>query len=1236
MGTLATVTGLQKIWIAEQGMWILVWSCCDGDLDVNHRICYCVVSSPAEFHPENGQFILAASSADGDKPTFAFVYGVPYALESAQGIVKVYYHDLNCALGWPRQATGEEDSTDITGKDPVQGFALEGHFMIGNLTQGPILWGIKKGTCHNNASPVLEVTDIGDKNFSEGSMGSGDTGYSAPTGTMLVEYQRDNCGRVKIDDDGKPLFAQIDDSAGDTAQNFKIGYLGLTFKKDYYGMGIHGWIGSAAKVETPFLVIDIGADDNGDPQCGVISNSHVVNIPDKDSYEVLNDGWGLLADDVTSSDPNAIPVNSLWPGDKIWISFHFDDQGNLLTKDTCINYGPVGTQSDSEENVQWEKYPDPVEFNVDENPYQKYYHQIIAEVTDPEQDPRPGIFFSHTGDKTPDGQMLDRQQDIQITQLLFTNLSLVNAHTTEEADVPGLPIMVVLPYNYPGTNIDGSAEEINEETADIKTPWEFGIADPKLTPFQVIKVIGGNIGVNPNSHLFNSSDKDVYEIANNDWGLLLNNYQKNDTNSINPNNLEVGDKIWLQITFTADNNITDISIESGPDDKSDSPWERFPDPIFIDTTNPDEAYQKYYYQVIAEVTDPEQDPRPGMVITKTKDNTGTEDELGNDIQITQLLFTNLLLTNAWTTEDADQPNLPIKVAIPWNGPVTSANGSSEEINEESDIVTPWQFSGLGQEEFFPFKVITRTETNESGDPIYYYGVIYHSLLLISSSYTENQTISGLLSSDTPSNDDEGWILWNVSEDIVWLELDVSDFSVTGASITSWSTGNDFGGGEVENDGGLPPNQSKARIVIAKITVGNDGEPIIDQRVRTHLQMVPSIEDSKDESGGNEQKLNCIVPVAFPGEEAVPDWLQTYGDDENGFTVVLGEGEGSFVNTDSLPAQIREFELKAGDEDSGMYFHWLLGDETDSNDIFFWQHYNDSYANGIRMSVYDYPQLVLTDQADEPDNNNTAKLDVANGPELDLRDDDNNLIRIDINADPELLMTDDRIEEFSSNYIYATLSDTDPRIIVATSDYGFGVHASYLNIHLDADNDVFLGLDENTGDHKLTITKDSDAVELYPTYLQFGDGSNCFLGESSVEGGSSIWKLFIKDEVDVGDNTTLTDGTLDMSEASDASVELGSGGAVNFGDDSHLRNNDLTLGDGSITIDGYTFTSRTISYMGPDGHSYSQQILADEETDEGDALTGMVKDIVTDILQNHTTMHGDCAEGGGIDITISVT
>jgi hypothetical protein len=165
----------------------------------------------------------------------------------------------------------------------------------------------------------------------------------------------------------------------------------------------------------------------------------------------------------------------------------------------------------------------------------------------------------------------------------------------------------------------------------------------------------------------------------------------------------------------------------------------------------------------------------------------------------------------------------------------------------------------------PFKVIMRKETNGSAQV----GVVYYSHLFKSLKPGDTQSITGLLSTPTdtntggggsggtpgtapsapsggtqnptpPSRNSSGINGWVSATDgnYVYLELGIStsDGSVTSANIkcdssfngtaNAWTTGS-----YVEDDGGSPKKQNKARIALAKIVGG-----FPEQYVTTNLVM----------------------------------------------------------------------------------------------------------------------------------------------------------------------------------------------------------------------------------------------------------------------------------------------------------------------------------------------------------------------------------------------------------------
>lgn len=434
----------------------------------------------------------------------------------------------------------------------------------------------------------------------------------------------------------------------------------------------------SSSVETPFQVVSVPSDNPDDPpNIGVISNSHLNNSEDRDTYEEDNSSWGLLNDDGSAG---SFPADEI--GDKIWLEIKFARDQSI--EEINVRHGSVG-------GMNWEEYPDPISINTDDpgNPYQEFYNQLIAEITDPDEDPRPGFSINKGTADAPD--------IVQITQILFTDLQLTTAHTTKDADQPNLPILVALPWHWPGTNSSGNADPITDGV-DIMTPFALGETFEKELPFQVVPVPDQGetiIGVVSNSHLNNTEDKDTYEEDNSDWGLL-----SDDRSSGGFDVGDIGDKIWLEIQLDRSQVIVQINLRYGTG--GGSGWDEYPDPISINTDDPDHPYQEFYNQIIAEITDPDEDPRPGFIITKPGDI---------KVQVTQVLESNLQLTTARTTADAEEPDLPLLVAIPWMGPATDLGGNADPINNGTNIATPF---ALGTKDIvtFSFELVDASRDGE--------------------------------------------------------------------------------------------------------------------------------------------------------------------------------------------------------------------------------------------------------------------------------------------------------------------------------------------------------------------------------------------------------------------------------------------------------------------------------------------------------------------------------------------
>lgn len=155
----------------------------------------------------------------------------------------------------------------------------------------------------------------------------------------------------------------------------------------------------------------------------------------------------------------------------------------------------------------------------------------------------------------------------------------------------------------------------------------------------------------------------------------------------------------------------------------------------------------------------------------------------------------------------------------------------------------------------PFQIITKKISG-----VWKYGVSYNSPLFKGTNTTDPtspqlQTISGLLTSKTPSNSDSGWITWSGSTDPVWIESNLSS-----VNVRSYSGGGDYGGGDVENGGGsYPYSQTKWRKLIAKITSDSDGTPLVEQFVASSLRLFTTAMSSADSSGGTTYTIPCQYP-----------------------------------------------------------------------------------------------------------------------------------------------------------------------------------------------------------------------------------------------------------------------------------------------------------------------------------------------------------------------------------------
>jgi len=152
------------------------------------------------------------------------------------------------------------------------------------------------------------------------------------------------------------------------------------------------------------------------------------------------------------------------------------------------------------------------------------------------------------------------------------------------------------------------------------------------------------------------------------------------------------------------------------------------------------------------------------------------------------------------------------------------------------------FGEGGSTEEHPFKVLQRNNgTAES--PNWQWKVILESSLYKSERPNDKQTITGL---DT-------WFE-AIGNDAIWLGI-VFDAAglVTSASIDSWGQGDDFDitkdawsgeNGYCEDDGGDPPVHQTTRKLIAYSVAGDNGQPILTQKLKSDLLIYDGNKDGR--------------------------------------------------------------------------------------------------------------------------------------------------------------------------------------------------------------------------------------------------------------------------------------------------------------------------------------------------------------------------------------------------------
>ena len=145
----------------------------------------------------------------------------------------------------------------------------------------------------------------------------------------------------------------------------------------------------------------------------------------------------------------------------------------------------------------------------------------------------------------------------------------------------------------------------------------------------------------------------------------------------------------------------------------------------------------------------------------------------------------------------------------------------------------------------PFKIFVK-KIGEGAEAKQKRGVYFDSKLFKSLSYTDTRQITGLLTSLTPTDKDDGWAETE-DGDYVWLEVKfllgswptIENVSIRSKKIDH-SLNPFYGGGEIEHDNATAGQanvyaQIKAKLILGLISIVNE-TATIDQRVKNNLRL----------------------------------------------------------------------------------------------------------------------------------------------------------------------------------------------------------------------------------------------------------------------------------------------------------------------------------------------------------------------------------------------------------------
>ena len=148
-------------------------------------------------------------------------------------------------------------------------------------------------------------------------------------------------------------------------------------------------VGASAGGYFPFQVIAAGQNLGISPASSLFKNLKGETIPIT----------GLLADETNMSDPGWFACPAI--GKKIWLQIGTCASSVAAPRPLALTAATTQIRSGAVGSTLWDEYPDPISINSDDptKPFQEFYNLLIAEITDPEVDPRPSSLVVTVGEE---------------------------------------------------------------------------------------------------------------------------------------------------------------------------------------------------------------------------------------------------------------------------------------------------------------------------------------------------------------------------------------------------------------------------------------------------------------------------------------------------------------------------------------------------------------------------------------------------------------------------------------------------------------------------------------------------------------------------------------------------------------------------------------------------------------------------------------------------------------------